>query len=688
MNERDLELIRPVRYRPGGVQGRRRRLGLWLALGGVAAAAVAVLAFLFAARPLVLRVDPPHARVAIGGPDFHLGENYLVLPGKRTLEVSAAGYRPQRRTLQVARRGPTPEVAIALEPLPGRVEVVSEPPGAEVAVDGEARGVTPLLVEEIPRGPRRFTFHLERYFPEERVLAVEGLGRTQRLEVRLRPAFGHLHLESEPPGAAITVDGRPAGRTPAEVEVLEAGSLVEIAAPGYQTWRARLSAPAGGRTRHPPVVLAPADGRLRLESRPPGAAVTLDGFFAGTAPLELALASGVEHHLALHLPGHRTAERRVRLAPAEERALRVELVPELGEIHLAVTPADAEVRVDGRAVGRGSTILRLPAAPHRLKVAREGYLPYRGEVLPVPGRAQSLEVRLLTAAEAYWQRHPPQRAAPTGTALRLIRPRGATFTLGSPRREPGRGAGEVERRVKLSRPFYLAVTEVTNGEFRRFRPDHRSGSVAGHSLDGDEQPVVGVSWEEAALFCNWLSEREGLPPFYRVAGGRVVGFDWEATGYRLPTEAEWAYVARVREDGGLLAFPWGEDRYPPPAVVENYAGPEAAALVPLTLRGLDDGYPVSAPVGRFPPNPRGLHDLGGNVAEWVNDFYAVEPHLGEPIEDPRGPAAGGAHVVRGASYLDAARSRLRLAARRPVSAPASDLGFRIARYVDRPGGPQ
>ena len=105
-------------------------------------------------------------------------------------------------------------------------------------------------------------------------------------------------------------------------------------------------------------------------------------------------------------------------------------------------------------------------------------------------------------------------------------------------------------------------------------------------------------------------------------------------------------------------------------------------VLPNTLAAYDDGHAVTAPVGSYPANPVGIHDLGGNVAEWCHDYY--DAYLGELAvnKDPLGPEEGRHHVVRGAGWRDATISELRLSYRDYSDKPRPDLGFRVARYAD------
>ena len=662
--------------------GRRFRVSpLWLGLGSVIAVAAGVLVYLLIARAVIFEVDPEYARIDVGGLAFHIGDNFLLLPGTHRVSAQAEGYHPLETVIEVGRDG-TQEIAITLEPLPGKLDVRTALEDVEVLVDGEPAGKAPGLVENIPRGPHLLEFRKRRYFPSQREMEIEGLGRTQSVDVELEPAWGQLDVSSVPAGAEVMVDGEAVGVTPLTTEVLETGTLLTVSSPGYKTWEREVSVQAGSREAYPPIELVVADGTVDVSSTPAGAAVSVDGEFRGNTPVSVEISPLGEHRIELFLEGYRKAARTVQTEPEGHTSLAVDLQAIIGRVQLTVSPADAEVLVDGRVQGSGSQVLNLTAREHEITVRKTGYQPRSQRITPRAELDQSLDIRLLTLEQAYWATRPPQIGTGVGAQLKLFRP-STTFTMGAARREPGRRANEAERNVRLERPFYLGTHEITNGQYRRFRAEHSATAVRGQTLDMDDQPAVNVSWNEAALFCNWLSRMDGLPLFYTESNGRVTGWDPDAHGYRLPTEAEWAFAARVDASGQVLTYPWGTDVYPPPTVYENYADQSAKDIVTFVLTNYDDGYAVTAPVGSFAPNANGFHDLSGNVSEWINDYFEIRPVRGEPLLDPMGPESGDRHVIRGASWARASRSELRLAYRESGNDENLEIGFRIARYVDK-----
>ena len=255
--------------------------------------------------------------------------------------------------------------------------------------------------------------------------------------------------------------------------------------------------------------------------------------------------------------------------------------------------------------------------------------------------------------------------------------------IGSLRGETGRYRNEIRREVIFRRPFSIAERQVTNAEFRQFRPEHNSGRFQTVNLNGDPLPAVNLTWEDAVRYCNWLSRREGLPEAYvwNPDTERMELVTPHNTGYRLPTEAEWERTARAGAEERL--FPWGNG-FPPPDSAGNLAGEESESLLPRFIRGYRARHAGPGPAAEEPPTAFGIRGLSGNVSEWVHDGYEIPGTPREPFIDPVGPSGRPFYVIKGGSWRDFAPADLRNARRRFGNNPQPDVGFRVARWLEIP----
>jgi formylglycine-generating enzyme required for sulfatase activity len=678
----DGPLIRPAPFKPTRDDGRR---GNWLrdhrpqlVVAAVVGAVGWFIWFIFTAKSVQLSIDPADADVTIdGGFDLTLRGVYVLREGDYQLHIAATGYEPLDVPLRVAAER-NQSYAFTLTPLPGRITFSSTPVAAEVWIDGANVGSTPLDNIDVAAGTHLVSFRNPRYVTIDRTVNVQGKRIEETISAELQPNWAAITIPSNPPGAVVFVDEQQVGETPGPIDVVAGSHELRLKKPGYKTWRNRIDVVAQQDQSLPSVTLEAADGLVNVTSSPGGASVTVDGVYHGETPLEVALTPGRTYQVSVTRAGYQTAKRAINVRSGEEQALRVDLAALLGKVLIHTEPADAEVFIDAKSIGSGNQALTLPVRPQQLEVRAPNHAPFKHTFTPQPGLTQEINATLLTLAEARKLAMPARRTAGNGQEMVLLSP--GRFSMGASRREPGRRSNEVLHEVQLTRLFYLATTEVTNAQFKAFAAGHDSGVYEDHKLNEDEQPVVRVTWTEAALYCNWLSQRDHLPPFYKTDAGKITGFDRTATGYRMPTEAEWEWVARtVPNSDAERRFPWGDD-FPPPDRSGNYADRSAGTLVGRSVFGYNDNEIVAAAVKTYPADAHGLFDIGGNVAEWVNDFYEIPKPA--PQTNPFGPSSGEYHVIKGASWMSGTITELRASFRNYGTDGREDLGFRIARNAE------
>jgi formylglycine-generating enzyme required for sulfatase activity len=237
--------------------------------------------------------------------------------------------------------------------------------------------------------------------------------------------------------------------------------------------------------------------------------------------------------------------------------------------------------------------------------------------------------------------------------MKLVLIPSGSFQMGSPANEEGGHADEVQHEVKLTKPFYLGATEVTQGQYLKVVGKNPSNFQKGLVRDDDTSnyPVESVTWQDAVNFCRKLNE---LPE--EKAAGR---------SYRLPSEAEWEYACRA---GTTAAYSTG------------VGSDELHHFAWYSVSGSKSDK-TTHPVAMLKPNPWGLYDMHGNVWEWCQDHYQNR-YEQEAVTDPHGPKFGTDHVVRGGSFLSKnnhCRSASRLG-HQPDHA-AVDCGFRVVLQI-------
>ena len=230
---------------------------------------------------------------------------------------------------------------------------------------------------------------------------------------------------------------------------------------------------------------------------------------------------------------------------------------------------------------------------------------------------------------------------------------GGSFLMGSNRKKNERPVHKV-----YIDGFYMDKTEVTVAEFRKFTEATKRKMPKQPEWNYDSHPVVNVNWNDANAYARWV-------------------------GKRLPTEAEWEYVARGGETNYEYVY---ENSQQYGKNYENIADESMrrhSFHFPV-VSGYDDGYVFTSPVGLFAPNKFNIHDLNGNVLEWCSDWYS-DSYNPDETKNPHGPQDGQYKVIRGASW-NRSGSYMRAAYRTFYSAEVrfEFVGFRCAKDAEMP----
>jgi formylglycine-generating enzyme required for sulfatase activity len=240
---------------------------------------------------------------------------------------------------------------------------------------------------------------------------------------------------------------------------------------------------------------------------------------------------------------------------------------------------------------------------------------------------------------------------------------GGTFTMGSKSENASAEDDEKKEHSVTLNSFKISKFEVTVWQWNEYLKANKLKPNKKPNWGwNDNYPINNITWNEAISYCNWLSKKEKLQPAYFKKGPNYV-CDFNANGYRLPTEAEWEFAA----NGGKLSKQY------------KYSGNNNAEKVAWYKQNSKNSPHI---IGTKSPNELGIYDMSGNVWEWCNDWYSESYYDVSPNNNPTGPEMGQKKVVRGGSW-DSELNYLR-PSNRICTIPTEThefYGFRIAQTI-------
>ena len=620
-------------------------------------------------------------------PSFKIGGRYLLRSGEYEISILNEGYVSVDKGNLIIDENESQDRMFDLRRLPGKIVFITNPNvDFDLYVDdSKVIKITPEIL--LLAGNRKIELRFKKYFTIKKEIFVNGKGETDEYSFDLDPAWADVAISTEPDAVSIFNGNEELGNTPSTVQLIQGKNILTLRKSGYKDYEIDLDVVAKQSISLDSLMLSRLDVPLKIATQPEGASVNINAEYRGLTPIETMLEPLVEHNILISKPGYKDINNQVNLSTIES-LLSEGKVSEVFDYSLEKILGQVSfVGSDGAKVYRSDDLIgvipfdiEMISEEQILQVKKDGLVTQEIRMTPNPNYPQKIEVKLLTEEETVLAAIPKTLKTSQSQELKLITP--GSFVMGTPRRSQGRLSNENERLVEITKPFYIGTKEVTNNEFRAFKPKHTSGAEMFRELSNGMHPTVMVSWSDAAAYCNWLSGKESLVPAYENIDGQYKLKKPMTNGYRLPTEAEWEWVSRYNGGAGEQRYPWG-DSMPPIEESGNYADESTESLLTNVLGDYWDGYPVTAPSGRFYSNMIGIYDLGGNVAEWVSDYYAVPTRQLRVVErDPLGPIEGTARVIKGSSWRDSSLTKLRFAYRDYGTQGRLDVGFRIARYTD------
>ena len=634
--------------------------------------ALIVVIIILASRGSRIEVHPDDAASVASvrlykGVGVVIGETLYSVSKHPEITVSAEGFHSATQRLNSSDFGKV--IAVTLLPLPAKISVSTNIDDDKVSwlIDGKVLAISNIFKHELEAGDYEFMVTHTHY---NDVSVALSLDRNEVFEdvIQMTPVDGKVTIKTTPK-AHISIDTVDKGLSPLNAPLQGGIHNVTVKLKGYETINDIIEV-----TRLRPDV--DRDYRLSLKKatvnvmlKPAGGKLTLDNVVVNKTN-KITVKANIKHTLSYSKPGYFSQSETFNITDDDTLQLDFSLKKEVGIVEVESSPP-AAVELNGKLIGTTPQQLSLNAVAQKITLSKKGFRSVIKIVTPSAANVKKINVVLVNEKTALLKEAPNRYTHKAGGQLKLFRPN-SLFTMGANRSELGQRANEFIKKVRLTKAFYAGTYEVTNGEYRQY-DSNKQGDA--------KTPVTSISWIEAAKFCNWLSQKEGLTPVYRINSNYLSGINGHTNGYRLLTEAEWEWLARKAGKIVQTLFVWGNERVIPKNAV-NIADESANGKVKVFVSKYNDGYASIAPAGSFSQEPSGLYDQGGNISEWTHDSYSIVlPTSAKMLQDPFDLTTGSSHVVKGANWRSGSATELRPAFREGLVKPRDDLGFRIGRYV-------
>ena len=640
---------------------------LILSLGTLSIILLVILS-VFYLNAIKIIVEPPEASPftlhVVERSGFRLGDRFISRSLDAVLKVTSNGFQDEVFSVSAE----TTSKSVLIEMLYKDVRIDIEHKAVLTSPRWEVDG---MLVSEqnnpsIYLPPGEYTLSVSSRYHRPITRSIKVLPELKKsIQFEFKSIGIDLKIETNPIDAVVFIDGKQVGSTPFNGTFSAGQKKLEIRKEGFQPYFEILELYEEGQKKLKNVSLQAIRRSILVKYFPEEGSLFLDGNLIKLKE-SIEISPNSKSLIRYEAAGYQSKEIQI---SESTKIIDFILEPIYATLKISSIPSSS-IFIADKYIGKTPEPLNLLAKKHFITLRADGYAPYSFDLDLKESSFNSYEVKLVTLKDYRLTNSRAQFSNSAGVAMKRFTP--TKMNIGAPRDQKGQMANEQLRTVDFDRSFYISEFEITNKQFSLY-----SGAFVADNL-----PVKGVSWEQAVFFCNWLSEQDGLEPFYRTSGNRVIGFEAKSLGYRLPTEAEWEYVARLANREKTSIFVWG-DKYEVTTVAGNVADLSAKGTVEVYLGDYDDKYTYEAPVGTYGPEISGIYDMSGNVSEWVHDYYSLEPpDMNRVYFNYMGPEYGESHVVKGSNYTSSSWTELRASFKQSSQEARSEVGFRVARYLN------
>jgi formylglycine-generating enzyme required for sulfatase activity len=601
---------------------------------------------------------------------YTLGGEIVIRVSANTFETTEVTIDQQSPSTVEIFLLPSPAVIIGQAVLSGPLEnakdYLSESQwflnGTLIHVGGELSYKTP---------PGKYQLEVSNRFYESTSQPLD-LGRAEKIEVSptLATVNGMIVINSVPQGIDVSIDGANKGKTPITFPAQGGEYQVILSSTEYKTIEDTIAVQTRFLRPTRNYQLIPKLGVLNFSANPSDGLLLINNVEYKLGTIELP--ANRSHKIEYKKVGYSSFTKNVKLSKDEETNIQVNLEPLYGQV-IVNTNVPALISINGNNKENSPVSKRLLSIQNSVEASANGYRTTKQNFTPRPNKSLVIDLELMTEFDARRKEGKPLFTNTLGINLQKFK--ADAFTLGSPANETGRRRNEHEVEVDFTRQFWVSEKEITQTQFTAF--------LSAKQAVKSTLPVTGVSWLEAAQYTNWLSQQEGLPLFYRFQNGRYLGVNISSNGYRLPTEAEWEWLAKKSKRAVSTPYVWGNQEKLRDNV-GNFADKTMNGKQLIFFEEYTDGKTGVAEVGSFKADRSGLFDLDGNVSEWVHDYYTNGlPDTSKIHSDYLGSPRGDSWVIKGGNYETGRLRELRGAYREYSTSGKATVGFRIARY-DKP----